>query len=97
MIRYRIDNLELRDNNTLEIVKWSSNSSDSSNKEYCYSIAIFHFDKDGYPELQFVGNRPTELNKSELEAFWVLVKEGYKYELVQDEFDDSATLKRYDK
>ena len=93
MIRYRIDNLELRDNNTLEIVKWSN----SSDREYCYSIAIFHFDKDGYPELQFVGSRPTELNKSELEAFWVLVKEGYKYELIQDEFDDTATLKRYDK
>lgn len=93
MLRYRIDNLELRDNNTLEIVKWLNNS----DKEYCYSIAIFHFDKEGYPELQFVGNRPTELNKSELDTFWVLVKEGYKYELVQDEFEDSATLKRYDK
>lgn len=94
MIRYRINNLELRDNNTLEIVKWNA---DSADREYCYSIAIFHFDKEGYPELQFVGSRPTELDKSELEVFWVLVKEGYKYELVQDEFEDSATLKRYDK
>lgn len=47
-------------------------------KESCYSIASFTRDKEGYYELSFIGDRPLNLNKEELENFWELVKYGYK-------------------
>lgn len=85
-IKYRIDTLELRTTEHidksfyLEIVKWSN----SSNKEYCYTIASFKYDKDGFPELHYCGNRPLELDKSELPAFYKLIKEGYIYKRNED-------------
>jgi hypothetical protein len=84
-VKYRIDNLELRlqdegDNNTLhspwsEIVKWGI----SNDQEYCWTIATFEYDSDGYPELHYCGDRPTHLTKQELSIFMDLVKEGYGY------------------
>jgi hypothetical protein len=90
-VNYRIENLELRlpkiPNNSesssalREIVKWQKNDS-SPNKECCYTIAIFSYDRDeGYPEVRFVGNRPMELNTDEWEAFKILLEEGYKYKI----------------
>ena len=88
-VKYRIGNLELRlpeiPNNSegssalREIVKWQK-------KEYCYTIAIFSYDRCGcpelgYPEVRFVGNRPMELNIDEWEAFKILLEEGYKYKI----------------
>lgn len=94
-VNYRIENLELRlpkiPNNfegssaLREIVKWQKNDS-SPNKECCYTIAIFKYDNLGYPELRFVGNRPTELNKKEFDIFNILLKEGYKYAINYEEF-----------
>ena len=84
-VKYRIDNLELRlqdegDNNTLhspwsEIVKWSTNDG----QEYCWTVATFEYDRDGYPELHYCGDRPTHLTKNEMSIFIDLVEEGYGY------------------
>ena len=99
-INYRIANLELRfrsiNEDTLclkqEIVKWEQlNTLD----EYCYTIAHFTYDGDGYPELKYVGNRPIELTPGEQTIFMELVKEGYKYKISQ--FPDNYAEQIYEK
>ena len=99
-INYRIANLELRfrsineDTSCLkqEIVKWEQlNTLD----EYCYTIAHFTYDGDGYPELKYVGNRPIELTPGEQTIFMELVKEGYKYKISQ--FPDNYAEQIYEK
>ena len=99
-INYRIENLELRLRNinedTLslkqEIVKWEQlNTPD----EYCYTIAHFTYDGDGYPELKYVGSRPIELTPGEQPIFMELVKEGYKYKISQ--FPDNYAGQIYEK
>ena len=47
-------------------------------KELCYAIASFCRDKEGFYELNFIADRPLELNKTDIEDFWKLVKYGYK-------------------
>lgn len=104
-INYRIDNLELRfysiNSNTLglkqEIVKWvcGVNESGDTIDEYCYTIAHFTYDSDGYPELKYVGNRPIELTPGEQLIFMELVKEGYKYKISQ--FPDNYAEQIYEK
>jgi hypothetical protein len=91
-LNYRIDNLELRLTGSvvskspyLEIVQWMKNESS------CYTIASFVYDNDGLPELHFIGSRPLELNKRELEIFWQLVKNGYTYEIR----DGEITIEEY--
>ena len=70
-ISFRIDDLELRNTSTMfEIVKWSNDKS-------CYTVAIFYFDSDGYPELRFVGDRPLQLENFDI--FMTLVRQGYKF------------------
>lgn len=46
------------------------------NPESCYSIAYFNWDKEGFYELRFVGDRPIKLNKEERELFWKLISIG---------------------
>jgi hypothetical protein len=90
-INYRIDNLELRlndlpeDTNILhspwsEIVQWSELKNGGQN--HCWTIATFEYDRDGYPELHYCGNRPTELPKEYVDIFLELINEGYKYKRV---------------
>lgn len=85
-VNYRIGNLELRLNDVplkesflhspySEIVQWSENAE----KPHCWTIATFEYDKDGYPELHYCGNRPLQLNKEEHRIFKVLIEEGYNY------------------
>lgn len=38
----------------VELVKWD----DNNGKRYCYTLAYWHRDKDGFWELRFVGDRP---------------------------------------
>lgn len=80
---YRINNLELRLPTDIpglsrhsEIVKFDKIN---DQKEYCFTIATFHYDKLGFPELSFCGNRPTQLSKEEWNAFIELIQTGYKY------------------
>lgn len=44
----------------------------------CFAIASFDWDKEGYYELHFIGDRPLEITKEEREAFWKLLEYGYK-------------------
>ena len=79
----RIDNLELRlpekeQDRFSEIVKYVKNQ-EAPGGEYCFTVASFEYDRDGYPELTFCGNRPLELTPQEFEKFMILVNEGYKY------------------
>lgn len=104
-INYRIGNLELVlrsiNENTYclkqEIIKWKEETANSDNerKEYCYSVAQFTYDGDGYPELKYVGNRPIELTPAEQLIFMELVKEGYKYKISQ--FPDNYAEQIYEK
>lgn len=110
-INYRIENIELRlynlNKDTMglkqEIVKWESNSVDTivingktkTLDEYCYTVAHFTYDGDGYPELKYVGNRPIELTPGEQLIFMELVKEGYKYKISQ--FPDNYAEQIYEK
>lgn len=92
----RIKNLELRSTNNefnpnrsqyLEIVKWFPYVGEHPDlDEYCYTIASFHYDKDGYPELTYCGNRPLELTSEEHAIFIDLVKLGYMFILEDGEF-----------
>ena len=75
----RINNLEVRscgkhllsdnEHNRAEIVKWAK---DTSEKEYCWTVAYWSKGKEGY-DLQFVGGRPFETNS---ELFMKLAKQG---------------------
>ena len=82
-VTYRIDNLELRlpdkeHCSCSEIVRYVSNRL-AQDGEFCYTVATFEYDRDGYPELTFCGNRPLELTSEEFEKFMILVRDGYKY------------------
>ena len=91
-VTYRIDNLELRlpdkeHCSCSEIVRYISNRL-AQDGEFCFTVAIFEYDKDGYPELTFCGNRPLELTPEEFEKFMILVRDGYKY---KKEYDGEYT------
>lgn len=45
--------------------------------EYCYSIALFVRDKEGYYELSFVGDRPINLEEEDVTIFWKIISMGY--------------------
>lgn len=91
-VNYRIGNLELRLNDVpkngelklhspySEIVQWSENTE----KQYCWTIATFEYDSDGYPELHYCGDRPLQLDKTQQEIFQILIKEGYGYKRNSD-------------
>lgn len=94
-VNYRIGNLELRLQDPdptskihspwSEIVKWARRTDpESDNEEYCYTIAMYDYDRDGWPELRFCGNRPCDLSSVEMEIFMDLVKTGYKYRRKDD-------------
>lgn len=48
-----------------------------TNAEYCYSIASFDYDDEGFYELHFVGDRPFE-EKDIKETFWLIAELGNK-------------------
>ena len=87
-VTYRIDNLELRlpdkeHCSCSEIIRYVPNRL-APEGEFCYTVAIFEYDMDGYPELTFCGNRPLELTPEEFEKFMILVRDGYKYKKEYD-------------
>ena len=91
-VTYGVDNLELRlpdkeHCSCSEIVRYVSNRL-AQDGEFCFTVATFEYDKDGYPELTFCGNRPLELTPDEFEKFMILVRDGYKY---KKEYDGEYT------
>ena len=48
------------------------------NPESCFAIASFDYDKEGYYELHFIGDRPLDLTKEERETFWEIIEYGDK-------------------
>ena len=73
----------------LEIVKWDTSIDKATNEihEFCYTVALFRYDRDGYPELSFVGDRPLDLTHGEFKNFMSLVSEGYKYGRAKNNID----------
>ena len=81
-VKYRLGDLELRLPSHIpgcfresEIVKYPP----TDGKEYCFTIASFHYNSDGYPELRFCGSRPLQLSNEEWDNFKELIETGYKY------------------
>lgn len=69
-INYRLGNLELRFGSNLEIVQWGNT--------HCWTIAYWEENKDGYPFLRFVSNRPLAEDVS-WDDFKLLISTGYDY------------------
>ena len=60
----RLDN---EPNETIDLVKWDSNG---NSKPYCFSLAYWRKNKDGY-ELYFVGDRPFKyIEPEDIEIIW---------------------------
>ena len=58
-------------NETIDFVKWNM---DSKGDRYCFSLAYWIRDKEGY-DLKFVGNRPFEhIDAEDVEAVWTALK-----------------------
>lgn len=86
-INYRIGDLELRLNDVNEELKLHSPFSEIVQwykDEHCWTIATFEYDRDGWPELHYCGNRPLELPEDSYEVFLMLIKEGYKYKRIDN-------------
>ena len=47
-------------------------------KQSCFAIVSFDYDKEGYYELHFIGDRPLNITKEEREIFWELLRYGDK-------------------
>lgn len=57
-------------------------------KQSCFAIASFDYDKEGYYELHFIGDRPLNITKEERETFWELLQYGNKVLNKNKEEDD---------
>lgn len=62
-------------NETIDLIKWDTNS---DGKRYCYSLAYWKKDSEGY-ELKFVGDRPFKHIESEdVEVVWKAMRVAQK-------------------
>ena len=51
-----------------ELVKWNT---DENGRRWCFTLAYFHKDRDGYVELHFVGDRPfNEIAEIDINDVW---------------------------
>ncbi len=57
------------------------------NPEYCFAIASFDYDSEGFYELHFIGDRPIT-HDYKLDDFWDLIKYGYNYLNENSESED---------
>ena len=58
-------------NETINFVRWET---DESGRRYCYSLAYFKRDSEGY-DLKFVGRRPFEfIAKEDIVNIWSLLE-----------------------
>lgn len=52
----------------VELVKWDTTD---SGRRYCYTVAYFRRDSDGYYSLNFVGDRPfTDIAELDVQSVW---------------------------
>ena len=52
----------------IELVKWDETD---NGRRYCYVIAYFHYDSDGYASLHFVGDRPfRDISEMDIQEIW---------------------------
>ena len=59
-------------NETIDLVKWDK----SGDKPYCFSLAHWTRDKEGY-ELTFVGSRPFDhIDKEDVPILWTVLKQA---------------------
>lgn len=80
----KIQDLEFRQTKTLhetpkiywEIVKWGKTKVDGEEKDYCFTLASWDKDGEGW-SLRFIGSRPFELDG--MGIFWELATFGQKY------------------
>ena len=80
----KIKDLEFRKTKTLhetpqiywEIVKWGKTKIDGEEKDYCFTLASWDKDGEGW-SLRFIGSRPFELDG--MGIFWELATFGQKY------------------
>lgn len=64
----------------IELIKWDD---DDKGRRFCFTLAYFHIDKDGYPELHFVGDRPfQEIADIDIGKIWKQL--WYAQEMLQD-------------
>lgn len=81
-----------RTNKYYEIVRWENYDFTHEKIEKnsrCLTIALFEEKKEGY-DLRFVGNRPFNLDKYEVEHFWLLAKYGQTLLEVEYEFNNKT-------
>lgn len=51
-----------------ELVRWQT---DENGRRWCFTLAYFHKDKEGYVELHFVGDRPfKEIAEIDINDVW---------------------------
>lgn len=63
-------------NETIDLIKWDRH--DDNNKEYCFSLAYWERDKEGY-DLTLVGSRIFEyIDEEDLEEVWKQLKVAQK-------------------
>ena len=48
------------------------------NPQSCFAIASFDYDKEGFYELHFIGDRPLHITEEERKIFWELIIFGDK-------------------
>ncbi len=52
----------------IELVRWQT---DENGRRYCFTLAYFHKNKEGYVELHFVGDRPfNEIAEIDINDVW---------------------------
>ena len=62
-------------NETIDFIKWQT---DSSGERYCFSLAYWRRDDEGY-ELKFVGNRPfVYIEPEHIEIIWKALRVAQK-------------------
>lgn len=58
-------------NDPYELIRWEGNG----DKKSCYVILFIKENKDGYYEVENVGNRPFEIPKGDVIGVWILIKD----------------------
>lgn len=73
-VNWQKNDMEIRTTENLdgfpyvELIKWNT---DDNGRRYCYTLAFFRRDSDGYYSLVFVGDRPfTDIAEIDIQDVW---------------------------
>jgi hypothetical protein len=58
---------------TLEIIRWNKQDKGT---DYCFVVAMWRHDREGYYNLEFIGDRPFDVDRK---TFWALARFGQEY------------------